>query len=262
MADVVEQQVAVADDDTNMATEESQQQSKLLSIAPEIRNAIYELSVTGLKYAIRVDTPHPNHPAPWGSHRFHFGRRPPPLYRVCRSTYNEFPKSQYLASKTFVFTTDMFEPGVLDALISTCTERTQAMRRIDVEIVRYSTLGRALSQSAFDVRFTLRKLHTGEVKVEAIQTWPHESCFWDQDVCLCELLRQAERGTREDLGVVEVLRNFIELCGNGTYRPDLFPEYDVQDGGCSRCGTSELRAPRPQRSPPTEEGIVDEEDFE
>ncbi|KAK3625737.1 hypothetical protein LTR56_020241 [Elasticomyces elasticus] len=192
MADAGEQQVTVAEDNSDMATEEPQQESRLLSIAPEMRNAIYELSMPkstalvcvemmGPKLSYLQQLMYPSGIAPGATLRFHLGLSP--LYYVCRSTHNDFPVSEFYASNTFNFTNSVMRPAVLDAFFSTCPAAVKEIRSIKVSISSGNNTILALTQNAFDVKFKINKAESGELKVEDLQTIARGGSRFEQTIC-------------------------------------------------------------------------------
>ncbi|KAK5722311.1 hypothetical protein LTR15_005540 [Elasticomyces elasticus] len=249
MADVGEEQVAAAEDNPTMASEEPQQRSRLLSLAPELRNAIYELSVTNLTCTVQVDiiASDPLHQGrvvhPDDILRFKLGL--PGLYYACRSTHNEFPLSDFYANNTFVFTDDAMDEKVLDAFFSTFPEAVRSIRSIRVSITRENASAPCLTEGIFNVSFALRKLDNGKVKVEELRTIAEQGSTYSEDeVCLCELLRLAGEGTRQNHSAVVVLRDFLAVCDYVGAPDDRFAWYDrTYEPACPGCGTPELRDP-------------------
>ncbi|KAK4959483.1 hypothetical protein LTR10_004288 [Elasticomyces elasticus] len=270
MADAGGQQVAAAEDNSDMATEEPQQESRLLSIAPEMRNAIYELSMPKSTALVRVERigpklsyqqqlMYPSGIAPGMILRFHLGL--PPLYYVCRSTHKDFPLLEFYASSTFIFTDSIMQPAVLDAFMSTCAEAVTAMKSIKVSIASRSDLTLSLTQGAFDVKFRINKCENGEVKVGQLRTIPKASSeYYGDDLCLCKLLRLARLGTQHDYSPVEVLREFLALCRasvQGEWR--TFLAHNGNHGHwCEGCGSPELRGAQPGAQPRRPRLVLDE----
>ncbi|KAK3618382.1 hypothetical protein LTR56_024686 [Elasticomyces elasticus] len=249
MADAGDQQVAAAGDNPDMASEEPQQRSRLLSLAPELRNAIYELSVTDLTCTVQVEI--------IASGSLHQGRVVHPddilrfklglsgLYYACRSTHNEFPLSDFYANNTFIFGDSAMDEKVLNAFILTCPEAARSIRSIRVSIARENTSTPCLTEGIFNVNFALRKLDNGKVKVEELRTIAEQGSTYSEDeVCLCELLQLAGEGTRQNHSAVVVLRDFLAVCDYVGAPDDRFRWYDRAFGTvCPGCGTPELRGP-------------------
>ncbi|KAK5704523.1 hypothetical protein LTR17_021831 [Elasticomyces elasticus] len=224
MAQTSKKQVAAAEDNLSMATEAPQQQSKLLPIAPELRNAIYELSLPKSTTIVRVQAMgprlsyqqqlmYPGGIVPGATLRFHLGL--PPLYYVCRSTHNDFPLSEFYASNIFMFTDSITQTGVLEAFFSTCPVAVKEIRSIKVRIAAGSMLKCSPTRAVFDVKFSINKAEDGEVKVGELLVVPKDSVYYDNDVCLCGLLRLAKHGTQHGVTPIEILRDFLALCRAG-----------------------------------------------
>ncbi|KAK4890397.1 hypothetical protein LTR27_010925 [Elasticomyces elasticus] len=241
-----------ADESGIKATGEPQRQSKLLSIAPELRNAIYELSVTGLTCTVQIESfgsgkPHPR-PHTYAAYiargaiwRFDLGL--PAFYYACRSTRDEFPLSQFYANNTFVFNDSTMERKVLDAFMSTCPEAVKAIRSIKVKISRENVAIYDPTGQIFDVSFALCKLDSGEVKVKDLCTTAKKNSEHDAfGLCLCDLLRLAEEGTQQNHSPVVVLRAFLALCDDPDAPIDRFDWYLKHERPCPGCDTPELRA--------------------
>ncbi|KAK5674211.1 hypothetical protein LTS10_013048 [Elasticomyces elasticus] len=245
MADVGGQQVGAAEDNTNMATEEPQQESGLLSIAPELRNAIYELAVTGLTSTLHVETitsesshqkqrTDPSDITQGTVLRFDLGL--PALYYACRSTHDEFPLARFYANNTFVFTDCITHPKILDALMSTCPDAVKAMRSIKVKISRTSIPTRIFTERPSSCSFELCRLDNGEIKSDELLTTAKEA----SDHSAYDVYKSwplAEEGTRQNHSAVVVLRAFVGTLEHAGPPPDRFRWYHRETGSCPGCGS-------------------------
>ncbi|KAK3625745.1 hypothetical protein LTR56_020249 [Elasticomyces elasticus] len=176
--------------------------ASLLGLPTEIREQIFKLASHSTNVLLHVEHISPR--------RMRFQPKLPPLYYVCRLTYNEFPLEEFYANTTFVLTDSMLDMRVLEAFIATRGEAVHKIASMKIDITRYLPTMRAFTGTVFGVRFSMQKRDDGVVVVERLTANSR-----DQDLrsgaglCKCGLLEEADQGGQRGDSLMMILQSFL-----------------------------------------------------
>ncbi|KAK5704522.1 hypothetical protein LTR17_021830 [Elasticomyces elasticus] len=219
---------------TNMATEEPQQQSRLLTIIPEIRNAIYELSPpTGTTILLRPE----NILAKDGSKAaIHFHPSLPALYSVCRQMRAEYPLIDYYKNNTFLFTDGMlYGPEMLDEFVAARGHLALGMTSVRVNMTAYFTTRRIRDSSdrrSYTIRFSMKRNERGLATITDLTGWSMGTRAKVR-LCFCKLAELVPKSKEQHDDLVTVLKRFAEhYSANNTQTAKIYS----MTWDCARCG--------------------------
>ncbi|KAK4977529.1 hypothetical protein LTR42_001899 [Elasticomyces elasticus] len=159
--------------------------ASLLGLPTEIREEIFKLASHSTNVLLHVEHISPR--------RMCFQPKLPPLYYVCRLTYNEYPLEEFYANTTFVLTDSMLEMRVLEAFIATRGEAVHKIASMKINITKYLATMRAFTGMIFGVRFSMQQ-RDGAVVVEQLATNSRDTGFMFAGLCVCGLMEEAGRG--------------------------------------------------------------------
>ncbi|KAK5704514.1 hypothetical protein LTR17_021822 [Elasticomyces elasticus] len=196
--------------------------ASLLGVPTEIREQIFKVVASDSANVLL----HVEHISP---RRMRFQPKLPPLYYLCRLTYNEFPLEEFYANTTFVLADSMLETRVLESFVATRGEAVHKIASIKVNITRNSATMRAFTGTVFGVRFDMQA-RDGTVVVEHLTTNSRDHYF--TDLCICGLMEEAGRGG----SLVQVLQALLARYEPTSLSATAAGERPWWSRGCANCG--------------------------